>query len=102
MPVMDDVRRIFGRRDYRGFCRHMCETDSDTFSDYELFSRGGLGAHMGDQVTMKGFILDNHYDNIYKIFVRDVLESLVLRGFLKSHIQRQMVKLFFGMKKRQN
>jgi hypothetical protein len=98
MPVMDDVRRIFGRRDYRGFCRHMCETDSDTFSDYELFSRGGSWSAYGGSGNNEGF----HYDNIYKIFVRDVLESLVLRGFLKSHIQRQMVKLFFGMKKRQN
>jgi hypothetical protein len=106
MPTIDDVHRIFGLRDYKVFqwifCKYMCETGSDTFTDYELFSRSGLGAYMGDEVSMKAFILDNQADNIYKIFVRDVLESLVLRGFLKSHIQRQMVKLFFGMKKRQN
>ena len=57
---------------------------------------------MGNEVAMKAFILDNQEDNIYKIFVRDVLESLVLRGFLESHIQRQTVKMFLGMKKRQN
>ena len=38
---------------------------------------------MGNEVAMKAFILDNQEDNIYKIFVRDVLESLVLRGFLQ-------------------
>jgi hypothetical protein len=85
--VIDDVHRLFGPRDYRVFqwvfCKYMCETGSDTFTDYELFSRSGLGAYMGDEEAMKAFIFDNQEDNIYKIFVRDVLESLVLRGFLQ-------------------
>jgi hypothetical protein len=38
---------------------------------------------MGEEESMKAFILDNQEDNIYKIFVRDILESLVLRGFLQ-------------------
>ena len=87
MPTIDDVHRIFGLRDYMVFkwvfCKYMCETGSDTFTDYELFSRSGLGAYMGDEVSMKAFILDNQADNIYKIFVRDVLETLVRRGFLR-------------------
>src|SRR5712691_7051991 len=87
MPAIDDVRRIFGPRENMVFkwvfCRYMCETDSDTFTDYELFSCTGLGAYMGDEVAMKAVILDNQEDNIYKIFVRDVLESLVLTGFLQ-------------------
>ena len=87
MPTIDDVQRIFGLRDYKVFqwifCKYMCETGSDTFTDYELFSRSGLGAYMGDEVSMKAFILDNQADNIYKIFARDVLETLVRRGFLQ-------------------
>ena len=87
MPTIDDVHRIFGLRDYKVFqwifCKYMCETGSDTFTDYELFSRSGLVAYMGDEVSMKAFILDNQADNIYKIFVRDVLETLVRRGFLQ-------------------
>ena len=85
MPAIDDVHRIFGPRDYMVFkwvfCKYMCETGSDTFTDYELSSRSGLGAYMGEEESMKAFILDNQEDNIYKIFVRDILESLVLRGF---------------------
>jgi hypothetical protein len=93
MPAIDDVHRIFGPRDYMVFkwvfCKYMCETGSDTFTDYELFSRSGLGAYMGDEESMKAFILDNQEDNIYKVFVRDVLESLVLRGFLRPVLYRE-------------
>jgi hypothetical protein len=67
----------------------MCETGSDTFTDYELFSRSGLGAYMGDEESMKALSLDNQEDNIYKVFVRDVLESLVLRGFLRPVLYRE-------------
>jgi hypothetical protein len=93
MPTIDDVHRIFGLKDYMVFkwvfCKYICETGSDTFTDYELFSRSGLGAYMGDEESMKDFILDNQEDNIYKIFVRDVLESLVRRGFLRPVLYRE-------------
>jgi len=59
MPTIDDVHRIFGTKDYMVFkwvfCKYMCETGSDTFTDYGVFSRSGLGAYMGNEVAMKGF-----------------------------------------------
>ena len=86
MPTIDDVHRIVGTKDYMVFkwvfCKYMCETGSDTFPDYELFSRSNLGAYMGDKEAMKDFILDDQ-DTTYKIFVRDVLDSLARSGFLQ-------------------
>ena len=86
MPTIDDVHRIVGTKDYMVFkwvfCKYMCETGSDTFPDYELFSSSNLGAYMGDKEAMKDFILDDQ-DTTYKIFVRDVLDSLARSGFLQ-------------------
>ena len=59
----------------------MCETGSDTFTDYELFSRSGLGAYMGDEEAMKAFIFDNQEDNIYQDFRSGCLEVSRSKGF---------------------
>jgi hypothetical protein len=84
--TIDDVHKIFRSRDYKAFkwvfCKYICESASDTFTDYELFSESGLRAYMGDEGAMKAFILEDQ-ENIYKIFAREVLESLVHRRFLR-------------------
>jgi hypothetical protein len=94
--VIDDVRRIFGPRLYgvqNGFFAGIrVKLTLTRFTHYRLYSRSGLGVYMGDEAAMKAFILDNQKYNIYKIFVRYLLEFLVLRGFLQSHIYRDSIQ----------
>jgi hypothetical protein len=92
MSAIEQVRKIFNSRDYKVFkwvfCRYMCETASDTFPDYELFARSNLGGYMGDDEAMKAFILEDQ-ENIYKAFIREVLESLVDTGFIRPVVYRE-------------
>lgn len=87
MMSSEQVDKIFDKRDYYimkwAFCRYMCQEGDQLYADYQLFLNSGVKGVMGDQKLLREYVLEND-DNIYREFVRRVLECLITKGLLRA------------------